>query len=148
MVRSSMADDSQRRKVRVDADGVRIEKLSGVRGRVWLIVAAIALVGIALLLRRPAPISETARERVAQPPAAPRQAPPPPAVPAAAARIPPPAPANDAPASEGDEHPMFGKPNPGEPSGVALFPPMGSDPIKRGLVVPEDFELPAGYVRH
>jgi hypothetical protein len=25
---------------------------------------------------------------------------------------------------------------------------MGSDPPKRGILVPEDFELPEGYVRH
>ena len=36
----------------------------------------------------------------------------------------------------------------GEPSGVALFPPPGTKPIKRGIIVPEDFELPPGYVRH
>ena len=35
-----------------------------------------------------------------------------------------------------------------EPSGIALFPPPGTDPIKPGIVVPEDFELPPGYVRH
>ncbi len=35
-----------------------------------------------------------------------------------------------------------------EPSGIALFPPPGTKPIKRGIVVPDDFELPAGYVRH
>lgn len=33
-------------------------------------------------------------------------------------------------------------------SGRALFPAPGTKPIKRGLVVPEDFELPPGYVRH
>lgn len=33
-------------------------------------------------------------------------------------------------------------------SGRALFPPPGTKPIRRGLVVPEDFELPPGYVRH
>jgi hypothetical protein len=34
------------------------------------------------------------------------------------------------------------------PSGIALFPPLGTDPPKTGIVVPEDFELPEGYVRH
>ncbi|HZA51045.1 MAG TPA: hypothetical protein VE549_09900 [Myxococcaceae bacterium] len=37
---------------------------------------------------------------------------------------------------------------PAERSGVALFPPPGTEPLKRGLIVPEDFELPPGYVRH
>jgi hypothetical protein len=35
----------------------------------------------------------------------------------------------------------------GEKSGLALFVP-GTKPIKRGIVVPEGFELPPGYVRH
>jgi hypothetical protein len=35
-----------------------------------------------------------------------------------------------------------------QPSGIQLFPPPGTKPIKRGIVVPEDFELPPGYVRH
>jgi len=36
----------------------------------------------------------------------------------------------------------------GERSGLALFPALGTKPIKRGLIVPEGFELPPGYVRH
>ncbi|WP_426756228.1 hypothetical protein [Myxococcus sp. Y35] len=32
-------------------------------------------------------------------------------------------------------------------TGIQLFQP-GTKPIKRGLVVPDDFELPPGYVRH
>jgi hypothetical protein len=34
------------------------------------------------------------------------------------------------------------------PSGMALFPPMGTQPLREGIVVPEGFELPPGYVRH
>ena len=34
------------------------------------------------------------------------------------------------------------------PSGIGLFPPPGTDPTKIGLVVPDDFELPEGYLRH
>jgi len=37
---------------------------------------------------------------------------------------------------------------PDGPSGLALFPPPGTKPIKRGIIVPEGFELPPGYVRH
>ncbi len=33
-------------------------------------------------------------------------------------------------------------------SGIALFPPPGTNPPKSGLIVPDDFELPPGYVRH
>ena len=37
----------------------------------------------------------------------------------------------------------------GEASGgIALFPPPGTDPVKSGIVVPEDFPLPEGYLRH
>ena len=37
---------------------------------------------------------------------------------------------------------------PGERAGIAAFAPPGTKPIKRGIVVPEGFELPPGYVRH
>ena len=36
----------------------------------------------------------------------------------------------------------------GEREGLAAFNPPGTSPMLRGLVVPEDFKLPAGYVRH
>jgi hypothetical protein len=36
----------------------------------------------------------------------------------------------------------------GEKGGIALFPLPGTDPIKTGIIVPEDFELPEGFVRH
>lgn len=36
----------------------------------------------------------------------------------------------------------------GETGGITVFPLPGTKPIKRGLIVPEDFELPEGYVRH
>ncbi|MFN8645054.1 MAG: hypothetical protein U0802_26525, partial [Candidatus Binatia bacterium] len=36
----------------------------------------------------------------------------------------------------------------GEPSGIALFPPPGTDPPKPGIIVPDEFPLPPGYVRH
>ena len=34
------------------------------------------------------------------------------------------------------------------PTGLALFPPQGTKPILRGIIVPDDAELPPGYVRH
>jgi hypothetical protein len=43
---------------------------------------------------------------------------------------------------------------PGDPdpprqlTGIAVFPPPGTDPPRPGIVVPDDFELPPGYVRH
>ena len=36
----------------------------------------------------------------------------------------------------------------GETGGITVFPLPGTKPIKRGVVVPDDFPLPEGYVRH
>jgi len=36
----------------------------------------------------------------------------------------------------------------GEHTGIAAFEPPGTDPPKAGIIVPEDFPLPEGYVRH
>jgi hypothetical protein len=36
----------------------------------------------------------------------------------------------------------------GATGGIAVFPPKGTDPIKVGIVVPDDYELPEGYVRY
>jgi hypothetical protein len=32
--------------------------------------------------------------------------------------------------------------------GIAAFPPPGTDPPKSGVIVPEDFVLPEGFIRH
>lgn len=34
------------------------------------------------------------------------------------------------------------------PVGIHAFPPLGTRPQLTGIIVPEDFELPPGYVRH
>jgi hypothetical protein len=39
-------------------------------------------------------------------------------------------------------------PEPDVPSGIGLFPPPGTDPVHVGIVVPDDFELPEGFMRH
>jgi hypothetical protein len=58
-----------------------------------------------------------------------------------AAAVPPPVdPAENV--SPGPAVPAEGK------GGIAVFPPPGTEPLRRGLVVPDDFELPQGYVRH
>ncbi len=36
----------------------------------------------------------------------------------------------------------------GEQGGITVFPLPGTKPIKRGIIVPDDFVLPEGYVRH
>jgi hypothetical protein len=166
-----MTADRRGSKVHVDADGVRIERLSGVRGGVWLALLAIGAVCALLLamrtppsappVERPAGVVPPARVAAgdvrvpARPPAlpdAPRRPVPinppvaPPERPPAAAAAP------AQPANQGEppnrEDAVFGQANPGERSGIALFPPPGTKPIKRGLLVPDDFELPPGYVRH
>jgi hypothetical protein len=48
----------------------------------------------------------------------------------------------EAPAMEISDSPY------GVPGGLAVFPPMGSQPLLRGLIVPEDFEVPEGFVKH
>ncbi len=149
------------------AGGDRIDQ---VRGSVWLLAAALALVGLAiLLLVRPlllgGPPSEAVADasRVAAAPAhddsrggerrlagapeggdtrparpVPRAAPPPrQAAPAPAANAAATDPSADGAEGDGEE-----------PQGIALFPPPGTDPPKPGIVVPDDFELPPGYVRH
>ncbi len=164
-----MAGDTRATKVRTDADGVRTVATSGVRRGVWLLALAMGLVSLAvLLLVGPTPpgASDDTAARAQRPPqarsdtrqrqdtakasgAAPdrpakrwhpvpleRQAKPAGAEPSAGEA----AVAADAPTAGGDAG--------DEPSGIALFPPPGTDPPKPGLIVPEDFELPAGFVRH
>jgi hypothetical protein len=46
------------------------------------------------------------------------------------------------------EEPTFTTLAPGEKAGLAVFPPPGTKPVRQGIVVPDDFELPEGYVRH
>lgn len=165
-----MAGDAQSTQPHVDRDGVRFHETSGVRKPVWLLVLAMGLVSIALLMVvRPA-LQRDAREitvapqskleentahdvQAARVPAKPLRAAAPreekaalpvhaePARPAAhnAEQAPP-------TAETHDEAPMFGPAVPG--AGVAVFPPPGTKPMKRGIVVPDDFQLPPGYVRH
>ncbi|HTO57076.1 MAG TPA: hypothetical protein VMJ74_04740 [Pseudomonadales bacterium] len=170
-----MASDRQRKKLRVDDDGVRIET-SRVRTGVWLLVTAtVVLVSIVAVMRRsPEPDAVVTTVARSEPQPAPASAKPIQLVPIARAaptvaplRPDAPTPASDEavavsatpdattpvadsePQEEGKEAaPMFGPITPGEKSGVALFPPPGTKPIKRGILVPEDFELPPGYVRH
>jgi hypothetical protein len=61
---------------------------------------------------------------------------------------PPPPASTEAPRAEPPPLPEFPDGPVGGPSGIAVFPPPGTDPPKTGIVVPEDFELPEGYVRH
>jgi hypothetical protein len=138
-----MAND--RVKVTVTPAGRRVQ---------WLLASALALLALAAVvvfrtMRRedaamqavladsrkalsaptPVPAPEAAR-----PPATPEQ---PPHLRARA----------DRPEAKSDEQ-TFTLNAPGERAGLAAFPPPGTKPIKRGIIVPEGFELPEGYVRH
>jgi hypothetical protein len=145
-----------------NGDGVKVVATGGVRKSVWLIAAAALLVSAAAFL-----LFFVARTSDAPPPPAPT---PPPRVAAAAPPKPeskdvvappvrrnvrpvtraPQATAGAPPATEPPAHedaPVgFGPP--GQKTGIALFPPRDTKPIKIGIVVPDDYEVPEGYVRH
>jgi hypothetical protein len=155
-----MASHPRRTTLRVDGDGVRRLEARGVRMVVRLFALAVGLVSLGVVVavvairlsdaRRTEPVpagpparpvagsSTPAREAATVAPAAP--------VPAAASVTP--RRKRPAPAEPEGEEATFTLPAPGERTGIAVFPPPGTKPIKRGIVVPEGFELPPGYVRH
>ena len=158
-------------KTRVDADGVRITRAPAIRGSTWWLLGAIALLSL-LLIAGVRPLLRGGGET--QPPdveprparAARSSSASDPSRPAAPARI---AAAKELPAAP-VAPPRAGRPEPGdgsaataaapadgaaengdrgtEPTGIALFPPPGTDPPKSGIIVPDGFVLPPGYVRH
>ena len=157
-----MTPEPRKTRSRIDADGVKLVEVAGVRKGVWLLGLALLLAGGAGLLalrlalrpdvpeaglaRAEAPVAAVGAPAAPSAVAAPRArpvrrgaAPPPP---------PPPPPAEAEAPTAVPPLPEFPV-EPGEgPSGIALYPPPGTDPLKRGIRVPEDFELPEGYVRH
>jgi hypothetical protein len=152
--------EPRKTRARIDDDGVKVVEVAGVRRGVWLLVLALLVAGAAgllalrLLLREGAPSEPDAA--VAAAPAVALEAPVPAATPrrvhpvrrASAPPAPPPAASVAAPAPTPPELPAFSDEPGTGPSGIGLFPPLGTDPPKSGLLVPEDFELPEGYVRH
>ena len=153
-----MTGEPRKTRARIDHDGVKVVEVGGVRKGVWLLVLALLIVGAAGLLalrlvrRGAAPVAPAVDVTLAAAPS-----PPAPAPVAAARRMhpvrrgSPPAPAaaaNEAPPPADPELPQLPD-EPGDgPSGIAVFLPLGTDPPKRGILVPDDFELPEGYVRH
>jgi len=170
-----MASQPHGTRVHVDADGVRVERPSAARTviRVTLVamgVVVLASIGSLIALRMspgnriareaPTPSDVVPRGRPSEsPPGTPAAAdvPAPPVVPAASHPVPPstatpahgvrraPAAVPEPPEKE-DEPFTIGDPK--ERTGMRVFPPPGTKPIKRGIVVPDDFELPPGFVRH
>ena len=150
-----------RTTLRVDADGVK--RVEGRRVRIVLRVFAVvvglvslavvvAVVAIRLAPARP-PTEATAPPLVPPPDVAaraPAAASPPRAAELATKVTPRRKHATEAaPAVDGeDPDPTFTVPKPGERTGISVFPSPGTKPVKRGIVVPDDFELPPGYVRH
>jgi hypothetical protein len=137
-------------------DGVKVVARGGVRKSVWLVAGACALLSLALLILfrlggdghdAPSPEPEPPRQVAAAPaPAEDRDAA---KVEAPKRRVKPvevkpDAPADEEPPAREDAPFSIGPPG----SGIALFPPRDTKPIKIGIVVPEDFEVPEGYVRH
>jgi len=121
------------------------------------LLAAAGIVAVAalfVLFRSPAPPSSP--EPSAPPVAAEAPPPAPPAPPAPRiARAPERAaapmggsPPEPAPAAEEAPPAPDSADAPTVPSGIGLFPPRGSDPVRVGIVVPEDFALPDGFMRH
>jgi hypothetical protein len=139
--------------------GPRIGDAASTRKRTWLLAGALAsiLLAVALLLRlaidghAAEPASVPSVSQAPLEPAPPRRAVQPrpvaeAAAPAAAQPRMDEAPVSDEPPER--EDPPIGFGPPGEKTGIALFPPPGTKPTKRGILVPEGFELPPGYVRH
>ncbi len=141
-------------------DGVTMAPGTSPGKAIALLAVAVSLACLALLVlfgrptREPSPpeappltvlgASEERGEGVAAP-ALPAESPPPvaEAEPATERAATPKAesPSEIAEAAEAGDAPVL-------PSGLGLFPPPGTDPLKIGLVVPDDFELPEGYLRH
>ncbi|WP_434390054.1 hypothetical protein [Melittangium boletus] len=109
--------------------------------RVWLVGLALGFtvlcVGLSLWLRAEPPASPPPPRE----PQAPRAVAPEPPAPARPVRGAPTASPDVPPPTLGSA--MAEAPR----EGVDLYRP-GTKPLKQGLVVPEDFELPPGYVRH
>ncbi|GMU07707.1 hypothetical protein [Corallococcus caeni] len=137
---------------RTDSDGVtRVTPSRESPGGVgpWLIGGALAITGLCVglclwWLSRPVPVDDLPPIVVAASPApvAPSLAPARPSVRPASVPV-----AALTPVEEPAPMPVDEPPPPEGKSGTALYQ-RGTKPLKRGLVVPDDFELPPGFMRH
>ena len=149
-----MAEDPRARR----RDGVTIAPGRS-PGKAWLALAgAAAVAGLALfvLFRSPAPPDRAAARETAVAAAPADRAPDPPLAANAPERpgssvrlrerahLDEPAAAREGTGRSGDDAGTGAT----TPTGIALFPPRGSDPVRVGLVVPDGFELPEGFARH
>jgi hypothetical protein len=95
----------------------------------------------------PPPSERLEAPRAAEPPPAPRRDPLERAILQALPPAPPPEPEEDEMPLEPQELHVTQLP-PGDGTGIDAFPRPGTKPIQRGLIVPEGYELPQGFVRH
>jgi hypothetical protein len=163
---------------REDADGVRVLTTPGARLVAWLAASAMLLVVVATLVAwfvlrsdapraaappagAPVPGTLVAAAPIAAPaatapahPIAPPAKPPPIARRRTAPASTPPGVSPPAAAGSGDAKSLDAAPviralqAAGETEGIAAFGVPGTNPPKSGIIVPDDFELPEGYVRH
>lgn len=160
-----MASEPRLANRRVDRDGVTITYTGAARAVGAVLACALAVLGIgAWLILRSARRPEVVRTAEAPKPGVERSPTPPKATPDRAPKEHPAAtaaeqaapvpmgPPQDAAPQEAappqEEEQTYTLLKPGEHAGLGVFPPPGTKPIKRGIVVPDDFELPPGYVRH
>jgi hypothetical protein len=141
---------------RIDQDGVvHIEKRrTGNAGWILWMGLGVTVLSLALsawLVSSPAPVPEGDFEppMLAQAPPHEEPAPPPPRRPVAKPEAPvvtrqEPAPR---PEPQAEPPPPRDVDDSGPKEGLGLYRP-GTKPLKQGIIVPEDFELPPGYVRH
>jgi hypothetical protein len=130
-------------------DGVTMTTGASPGKSLVLLAAAVALACLALLVLFGRPPAQRPPAGAAPAAAAdePERAPAAPAPDPGEAASDAPAPRAPEPAAEREAEPE-GESAPFVPSGIGLFPPPGTDPIKVGIVVPDDYELPEGYLRH
>ncbi len=138
--------DERSPKRTVDADGVvRIERPgSPVRRLAWAAAAVVLLALVWLFLDvRQEQASPAGAGRVdAVAPSPERASTPPPALGSPVES------AESAPAEQPEVYVNQIDPASVEKTGIHLFPRPGTKPIKGGILVPEGYELPPGYVRH
>jgi hypothetical protein len=154
-----------------DSDGVKVSDTPGVQRAAWVLALVTLIVGLGtfvviMLIRRGGPVSTEGVQATHRVEPAAASAPAAPPAPAAAG----PAVARPHPVRHAEHRsPTARAAAPAEPSaprdvsakdlietmnaggvhtGIAAFPPPGTKPVKRGIVVPDDFVLPEGYVRH
>jgi len=153
-----MASDPRLPDRGVDRDGVTITYTRAARAVGVVLVCTLALLGVAawLILRSARRPEVRASTTPVPPPTAAAEKPRP--TPKATADALPERPAaasekrspNTPPESraQNEEEPTYTLLKPGEHAGLDVFPPPGTKPVKRGIIVPDAFELPPGYVRH